>query len=1204
MDKTDTRLRLDRITDPGLFEELATAVLREMDSRCRLLKQVGTNPAGITVPSPLDGITYVSDEGVRRMVAVHHTIQRKLRPKWLTEPDGDLPKTIGVFRSQKNRIPDLRATLILATNREPPEELIHEVEAAADQAGIDVDIYPGSVIAHFLDTDPKGQRLRQNYLGVSQTTLSQELLHELSVKSIKEGVPDAEYWVTRAFDEQLAIHSLHPVSFVVGESGMGKTVACRKCLEAHLEGDGFGLLVTTEVLGKSRSLADAVDTTLRELHPPLAAGAGRDALSMTSETTPLLVVVEDVNRSASPAALLEKLATWGKTAQESEEPVRYRVLCPVWPRTTALLNDNAHKWVSNSSMPLSCFTEEEAIAAVQRYRAEPLSVLDAKAVATALGCDPLLIALQGDDDTEPDPKAVVRSFVERSLARLAAGEGQYTVGEYLTALKSLSLELLDRKQLKPSFADLIEWMGEQSNTVQQLREIVRPREVARLEGSGESESIVFRHDRVRDYLFADAVAHALCEGGLSQSVTSDPYFAEVIGIALASGKATRAGTNEVARVNPLALFSAMRHFRQPRTAAHQQIIDAASAWVDSKDPEAPGNDSLRQAVLWVLAECEGPHVRPPVERIDSTGSNWLGLRARFRNGDVSAGIGLCAQNEPGVGWVGHVELIEHVLGKSGSDLLTTLDSVLRRRDLTLAARKGALRLAGYASRPILSEALQRSWHLDAARQELLSDYLWACSQCCGEEPAKLLDPIFDAWATLPEEGEGGDGSPRMSLGANHVRWAFRDRVPKNAIGYFHRRAVEPELRWPLLVMLNGIDHPDTVELVARELARQDEEGKDTTFGTTAVDEWSQRPRFGGNLMQAASRQRLLELWSCEASGRHLRRHALKLWAATVKPRDLDVLKTVVTSSEVGDVALFERLRRGDETAIPDLVPKLDGGNTSYWWQAGRYVWSDALTDCLDQALGRIADEGPGSVSDLRKHLWILPELLMELPPATGERLIQKHWAGLCHSADYVQAALYFASSGLRDKVREVVERCEDPQSLFRHLWHGFGIRVEGRRGITRLPQMDALLPYIDHLSDSDIRSLWEVCNEHRWFDWRRRHLDLRAKQAGARFVDAASAMQALDNELALSELFWPRLEQWGESLLKTGVSRDGTMDLLKDWLGRHREEKALRMASYLVTRFGKRRHLAVLQSHKSARTERGQAILDNASFALRRRSLE
>ena len=266
MDRTDTRQRLDRITDPGLFEELATAVLRELDLRCRLLAHVGTNPEGRTVSSSLDGITYLSDEGGRRMVAVHHTIQRNLRPKWLSEPDGDIPKTIDVFRRKKNRIPELRATLILTTNREPREELVHEVEAAGYQAGIDIEIYPGSVIAHFLDTEPKGQWLRKNYLGVSQTTLSEELLRELSVRSIDEELPNAESWVSRAVDEQLAIHSLYPVSFIVGESGMGKTVACLKCLQDYVEGGGSGLLVDGQGAGRStlgcgRDRSDAAKAT-------------------------------------------------------------------------------------------------------------------------------------------------------------------------------------------------------------------------------------------------------------------------------------------------------------------------------------------------------------------------------------------------------------------------------------------------------------------------------------------------------------------------------------------------------------------------------------------------------------------------------------------------------------------------------------------------------------------------------------------------------------------------------------------------------------------------------------------------------------------------------------------------------------------------------------------------------------------------------
>ncbi|MCY3809561.1 MAG: ATP-binding protein [Gemmatimonadetes bacterium] len=1203
MDRTDTRQRLDRITDPGLFEELATAALRELDHRCRLLAHVGTNPEGRTVASSLDGITYFSDEGVRRMVAVHHTIQRDLRLKWMND-DGDVPKTIDVFRRKKNQIPELRATLILTTNREPREELVHEVEAAGYQAGIDIEIYPGSVIAHFLDTEPKGQWLRQKYLGLSQTTLSEELLRKLSVQSIDEEPPNAEAWVSRAVDEQLTIHSLYPVSFIVGESGMGKTVACLKCLQNYVERGGSGLLVTAKVLEESHSVADAIEATLRRLHPLLAVGEGRGALSLVSQSSPLLVVVEDVNQSVSPTRLLEKLANWGKTAGVGQEPIRWRVLCPVWPRRIAAVSDQSRETVDKSTIWVGPFSEEEGIVAVQRFRSSPLPLLSAKAIANSLGYDPLLIALHGSGDANPEPTAVIKDFLQQRLEGLAAVEGAYTAGEYWRALRSLSLALLEHKELGPSFSDVVGWLGEQSIMAHMLREIVKAREVVRVGRPLETERIIFRHDRVRDYLLADAVAHALRQGELSRSVSSDPYFAGVIGIALAGGETTKAGIDEVARVNPLALFSAMRHFRRPRTEAHQHIIDAASAWIDSRDSKASGNESLRQAVLGVLAECEGTHVRTLVERVDSTGANWLGLRARFRNGDVSAGIRLCAQCEPGLGWVGHVELIDHVRGKFGSGLLTALENVLRKEDLTIAGRVGAVRLAGYTSSPYLSEALRQSWDLDSARHEILADYLWACSQCCGEEPAAILDPVFDAWAALPDEDNSGHGNLRLRLGADHVRWAFRDRVPTKAIDYFLDRATEPELRWPILVMLNGIDHPDAVEFVVTELARDDEEGKGTTFGMTAVEEWTARPRFGGNLMEPTSRRRLRELWSCEDSGRQLRRHALRLWCATVKPQDLDVLKTVDTGGEIGDVALFERLRRGDETAIPELVPRLDGMQARYWWQAGRYLWSDELTDSLDRALGRLADKSPDPECDLKSDLWIVPELLMELSPRIGERLIKKHWVGLCHSAGYVQAALYFASSDLRDMVRDVVEQCEDPESLFRHFGFRIGIQMEGRRGITSLGQMEAVLPYLNHLSDHDILLLWEACNENGWFDWRRRHLDSRARRGGGRFVDAVSALRRLDNELTRTELLWPGLDQWGEALLKTGVSRDGIMELLGDWLGRHREEMALHISCYLVTRFGKRRHLTVLENHESAQSEIGRTIIDSASFDLRRRSLE
>ena len=73
MDDNDTRRRLSTITDPGHFEKLATAVLREADEHYRRFAHVGVNEQGKTVRSAVDAIAYASIDGRRHMLAVHHT---------------------------------------------------------------------------------------------------------------------------------------------------------------------------------------------------------------------------------------------------------------------------------------------------------------------------------------------------------------------------------------------------------------------------------------------------------------------------------------------------------------------------------------------------------------------------------------------------------------------------------------------------------------------------------------------------------------------------------------------------------------------------------------------------------------------------------------------------------------------------------------------------------------------------------------------------------------------------------------------------------------------------------------------------------------------------------------------------------------------------------------------------------------------------
>ena len=1221
MDQNDTRQRLTQITDPGHFEKLATAVLREEDALCRRISHVGVNAEGKTVSSPVDGIVYTSLDGRRHMLAVHHTICRlgDLRRKWLSDPDSDLHKTVGQLTAQREKTLELGATLILTTNKDPTVQLIHEVESAGRETGIEIIVWTGSALAHFLDFDPKGQWIRKTFLGVEPTQLSEESLRELSVRSVGSApfLDDPERWVDRDVDEKLRKHVESRVQFVLGDSGVGKSVACLKCLQRHVQEGGFGLVVTDEVLGTSLTVENAVERTLRNLQPTLADGVGRDALSLTSENEQFLLVIEDINRSVQPARLVETLVAWSMRATTEKDRRGWSILCPVWPRTIALANRNAGKTENESALVVASFALGEGIAAVKRRR-HGVTDLEAEAVASALGFDPLLIALHEDSDAKPDPESVIHSYIERALERVAASMGTYTAGEYRNALRLLSLEMLKRRRLEPHFADVLKWTDQERPIGAMLRELSWLREVIRLEGPTENQHLVFRHDRVRDHLLADAITDAISRDALPASVMSEPYFAEVIGMAVARSGVASASIDKVAESNPLALFCALRHCSEPHTDPAQHVVKASKGWAERGAWQNPLNAALSAGVLRVLAECDGPHVRGLCEAIGGDVPDDWSLRGRFRNGDLYAGVRLCAQIPPGVSCVGHVELIDHVLKKGGSRFVLEVEAVLRRKDLTEAGRRGALRLAGFVASPKLAGALHESWVSDLSRMELLSDYFWAACQCCSKDPVALLEPIVDAWAALSDQDKDHVGSPRVSFGADEIRWAFRDKVPKRAIGYLLERAKGPELRGSILVMLNGIDNPDAVEFVVRELAQLDERREATSsfspFAIAAVDEWSGRQnshssnshtvRRRGTPMSAASRDRLQDLWSRDASGKHLRRQALRFWCATVAGGDLPILRTIDTSSEIGNLALFERLRRGDRMAIPALVAKLDGERPGYWWQAGRYLWTDELTDCLDRALARRADELSVAEGDRTHDLdWILVERLTELPPRTAERLIGEHWAGLRQSAHYVKAALHVASPGLLERVAEVIAGSADARSLFKHLSSSFGLGFVGRRGVTRLAQRDGLLPYLEYLSKIDIGGLWRACNKNGWFEWRRAHLDSRAKATGMRFVDDDAALMELDRDLDREgPLFL--LDYWGKTFLETGVSNEHMLEVVAHWVSDRRQDKALLIAADLVTLFGKRHHVALLRRHKAAESQFGREVIQNADFELRLRSLD
>jgi hypothetical protein len=73
MTSQNTIRKLSEMTNEADFERLAMAILREAKPEYASLLHPGVNPAGKTIKSPVDGISFVIGAQPPHMIAAHHT---------------------------------------------------------------------------------------------------------------------------------------------------------------------------------------------------------------------------------------------------------------------------------------------------------------------------------------------------------------------------------------------------------------------------------------------------------------------------------------------------------------------------------------------------------------------------------------------------------------------------------------------------------------------------------------------------------------------------------------------------------------------------------------------------------------------------------------------------------------------------------------------------------------------------------------------------------------------------------------------------------------------------------------------------------------------------------------------------------------------------------------------------------------------------
>jgi hypothetical protein len=674
----------------------------------------------------------------------------------------------------------------------------------------------------------------------------------------------------------------------------------------------------------------------------------------------------------------------------------------------------------------------------------------------------------------------------------------------------------------------------------------------------------------------------------------------------------------VGAVNPLALFYALRGFRTPSAPVHHAVVAAIRTWLTDPAAHSTSHQYLRRAAQIALAGTDSPLVIEFANQFRDL-SRML-MEARFRNGDVRAGIELCSRSDPGITDPWRDRLIAHTFSKFGRKLIDPLDSVLRDSTRPEAINLPALHLAGHIGSSQLLDAITACFSTAKFSAVTIAGFLWAFAQCSGNEPETLLGAVCDVWASLPDEGEGVGRLSQRGEVAHEIISAFSRLLPEPALRFFIARAAGDDvLRDDIVYLLSRVDHPEAVEFVARQLSDIDRRlagtDKFLPFSHMATDHWRAERR--GVQMSANSRERLKNLWLDLGNDRYLRRRAFALWAAGAMDCDLLDLRSVGTSEPIFDEALATRMVVGDRSAIPIFLSKLKGSpHREYWWQFSRNHWSDELSVALDEELkGRrqqveLAWDQKEFVTD-----WISSELIIRMAGAysaesAAEAILAEHWDHVQFSSYFVQAALYIATPGASELAARALRTSPTPEQLFRFINQRFGVKTFGHPSVTDIRRLDSLVPYLDFIDPRVIYWFWELCNERHWLDWRRQHLD-------ARITDRARASTGLDDSQLVADLNTMmstmqngrlgniefQLYHWLQRFAERGDPPDRAMRIVETWLNDRRTLDALRLVATAVIYGGGRPDLARLNVDGIAPSELAEATRFNARFAVFRRTL-
>jgi hypothetical protein len=1243
-----TAEELEQITDTSKFELLATAILCKEEKDYRAILHPGLNAQNQPIKSPVDGFCRVPNSIPPHFILVEHTIEDNLEKKWLFDhrtvvpskkgrknmlsesDDGDLLKAGQLAQNFKVDLPDAIFTVVLTTNQGLKSALYLKVETKAKEIGVEVDFWDRSRITRFLDTEPEGQWLRKEYLGVEAEMLSESLLHTLCAMSLneykKQFLTTPDRWISRQIDRQVEKEignqscSIH---LLIGNSGSGKSAIAYQIGQKHLDKHGYSLWLSENVLTASDSLTSAIDKALCDLYPSLMPNAGEEALRLLKGER-LLLITDDVNRTSNPTSLLEKLVNWSKPISFDTKtiPSKHLLICPVWTNIAGSINRDVNKIPWLESTFIGVMSPEEGLKAIKSaisLNNIDLTNMEANILSDKLGNDPILIGVFGSLVSEslnikPDQLShltdnVIDSFIDTNFKNVSH-TGDLLAGEYRQVVSNFATQMLLRRNLTPNWNDIKEWFGDSSEEIKGLRILVKDGKLCRIE----DEKMLFRHDRIREVLLVEGIGKLLKSNANDPlDIFWEPYYAEIIGQAIVRYPQSEAFLKELCNQLPLALLEAVRCFATPNNDYQEAIYKELQVWIDSVVSSNLVPRSILQEFCWKLIEIDSPLIIQITEQLPQYEPVLL---SRIRNGCTNSGVEFCVgRNRFSLAPRSTDNIRDKVLEQAKSyhkqKIVSELRQLLTSPTLDDEQRAGALTFAGFLGFAEFENNILECWQLIEDKNQLLSHAIWASTQCCGDNPQILLDPLIKFWAELPDDQDSYGMSSR-NFCLSDLRLSLPRYIRSHVLNYLIVLADKFEsLRLSFVSICELIDTPSAVEFVVNSRAKVER----SLVGT---DLWLP-PRTKPRELSQASLDRLFLIFNQPESDDFIKQNVSQLLPIDFEPLPFEELKDKYPNSFLLYNSLQKQVKLGDFRVLPDLINLL---NTDYqWFYVAHGLWCDEIKEIAQNYLESFRNEiSPQFFVDyLRCHIAVA-HFLRKIPLKDADYLLNKYWDFLGFSALFIHTALYIGTPTSLALVDDSLSRFPKGTPVFEHLFNEmddsslkflYKSQIRSMEDILySLPseKLQVLSKYIKYFDEDTIWLLGEVSQRVGKPNFGRQYLleRLSEKHRKMLYPTDEELVTALD-KLEGKEYDEFDVSLWLDSFDKRHESKAKALRLIESWLSSNPKIERFKIAASCIANIGTRENNALQILDKYCITDSSDLVVKikaSTRFAMYRRTLD